>query len=159
MDRKPITAAVVEAADRLLAFGIDYATIAARLGITEYVVSVMAGDELRVGRPQPRDSYKRHIHNRQNTVDTTTVCMVQRMLAVGQLNRREIAREAGVSGNLVSQIAKGKRPAVTTTRVPLEEGERFLPERIRCSVCGAKNFIVPCRACKSRRQKKYSGRM
>ena len=159
MDRKPITAAIVEAADRLLVFGIDYATIAARLGITEYVVSVMAEDKLRVGRSQPHDRFERHIHNRQNTVDAATVRMVQRMLVVGQLNHREIAREAGVSETLVVRIARGKRLAVTTTRFQLAEGERLLPERTRCSVCGAKNFIVPCRACKSRRQKKYSGRM
>jgi len=162
MDRREITAAVVEEADRLLAEGVDYATISARLGITEYVVRVIADDKHRRGRRQPRAYFKRRIHNRQNAVDAATVRMIQRMLAVGWLSHVRIAREAGVSANFVTQVAKGKRLPVATTRPALDEGERFLPEPIRCSGCRRRIAVVPCRICKALRRKhseKISSRM
>ena len=46
MDHTVVTAAVITEADRLLAEGLDHATIAAQLGITEYVVGVVANDKL-----------------------------------------------------------------------------------------------------------------
>src|SRR3972149_5188271 len=78
MDAEVITAAIVDQADRLLAFKIDHATIAARLGITECVVGVIAGDPHRNGRRQPPELYARHVRHRPNAVDVSVVRMVQR---------------------------------------------------------------------------------
>jgi len=77
--------------------------------------------------------------------------MVQRMLAAGILRQGEIARESGVSPSLVSAVAAGRRQPISTWRPCLQEGERFLPEPIRCSVCRANISVVPCRACRTRR--------
>lgn len=155
MHRVEITAAIVQEADRLLAEGVDYATISARLGITEYVVGVMAGDQLREGRPQPRDVFDGRRPNRQNAVDAATVRMIQRMLAVGILKHHEIAREAGVSPAFVGSVALGRRAAVDTSRPPLNDGEQFLKAPIRCSGCHGMISIVPCRLCKARRQREF----
>ena len=162
MDRTEITAAVVDQADRLLAFRLDHATIAKRLGVTEYVVGVIATDRGRDGRRQPPDLYARHVRNRQNAVDGSVVRMIQRMLAVGILNHSQIAREAGVSINFVTQIANGDRTAVSTLRPVLNDGERFVPESVRCGGCGRRIYVVPCRACRALIQKhlqKASSRM
>jgi hypothetical protein len=148
MDRKVITAAIVERADRLLVFGIDAATIAARLGITEYVVDVIAGDRQRDGRRQPPDLHARQVRNRQKAVDISVIRMIQRMLAVGILNHRQIAREAGVSINFVTQIATGDRTAVSMLRPVVGDGERFVPESVRCGQCGRRIYVVPCWACR-----------
>jgi len=153
MDRRKITAAVVEEADRLLTFGLDYATIAARLGISEYVVRVIATDALRKGRKQPRQRFDRRVLNPQRAVDAATIRMIQRMLAVGILNRSEIAREAGVARSLVERVAKGKRKAIDTARPILNHGERFLRQPVRCPGCRALVSIIPCRLCKARRKK------
>jgi hypothetical protein len=147
MRRTEITAAVVNQADLLLAFRLDHATIAQRLGLTEYVVGVIAGDRGRVGRQQPPDRCKGHMPDRPNAMDSSVVRMVQRMLAVGMLNYRQIAREAGVSLNFVIQIANGERLPISTLRPVLSEGERFAPESVRCGGCGRQIYVVPCRAC------------
>lgn len=149
MHRTEITAAVVDQADRLLTFRLDHATIAARLGLTEYVVGVIAGDRGRDGRQQPPDRSKRHMPDRPNAMDSSVVRMVQRMLAVGMLNYSQIAREAGVSLNFVIQIANGDRTAVSTLRPVLSDGERFVRESVRCGGCGRKIYVVPCRACRA----------
>ena len=151
MDRREITAAVVEQTDRLLAEGIDHAVIAARLGITEYVVGVIDGDKLGKGRSQPQRPSKRRQSRTNRGVDAATIRMIQRMLQVGILNHGEIAREAHVSSHIVEQVASGRRAAVSTDRpVVLKDlGERFLPKPIRCSGCRAKISIVPCRACRA----------
>ena len=153
MERADITAAVIAEADQLLALGLDHATIAARLHITGYVVGVVDGDELGKGRPQPRDLYGWRVPNRSRGVDATTIHMIERMLQVGLLCRRQIAREAGVSLNIVEQVAAGKRLPVTTGRpiVFKDLGERFLEEPVRCSHCGAMISIVPCRICRALR--------
>jgi len=153
MNRREITAAVVDQADLLLAFRLDHAAIAARLGLTEYVVGVIASDRQRDGRRQPPDLYARHVRNRQKAVDVSVIRMIQRMLAVGILNHRQIAREAGVSINFVTQIASGDRTAVSTLRPVLSDGERFVPESVRCSKCGRKIYVVPCWACRALIQK------
>ena len=153
MDRREITAAVVEEADRLLAEGVDHATIAARLRITEYVVGVLADNRQRNRRRQPRDLFARHVRHRQNAVDASVVRMVQRMLLVGILNHRQIALEAGVSPNFVTQIASGRRAAVSTLQPILSKGERFVPEPIRCGGCGRRIVVTPCRICRALRRK------
>jgi hypothetical protein len=65
------------------------------------------------------------------------------MLAVGMLSPKEIAREAGVSKNIVTAVAGGKRMAITAGAPALDVDQRFLPEPIRCSVCHALVSIVP----------------
>jgi len=151
MERTQITAAVVEEIDRRLAQQEAPAAIAARLKVSQYVVGVVAGDKLGKGRPQPRDLFAQRAPNSSRGVDATTIRMIQRMLQVGILRRRQIAHEAGVSLNIVEQVAVGKR-LPTTTGHPIvfkDLGERFLEEPIRCAHCGAMLSIVPCRACRA----------
>ena len=154
MERRQITATVIKGVDRLLAKGIDYPTIAARLGITPYVVGVVANDGLGRGHsPRPnRCSYRSDQLNQY--VDSATIRMIQRLLAAHWLDFGEIAREAGVSQAVVEDVAAGRRPAITSERpfVFKDLEERFVEESIRCSVCGAMLSIVPCRACRRRRE-------
>jgi len=152
MDRRLITAAVAEEADRLLAQGEDHATIAARLRITEYVVGLMAENRENDDQRPPARSTQRFPH-RKNFVDAVTVRRIQRMLDVGWLNHTQIAREAGVSLNFVTKVVQGERLPISTEGPVLDEGERFLPAPIRCSVCRGLISIVPCRACRTRRAK------
>jgi len=152
LDRREITAEVVEEADRLTASGADAATIATRLGITEYVARLLfrnASLPRRLGRPRPSS---RQVINARSGLDATTIRRIQRMLEVGWLSHREIAREADVSANAVGDVASGKRLAVTLTPPILSEGEEFLPRPIRCPVCRARVSVVPCRACGARRE-------
>jgi len=157
MDRKQITAAVIEEADRLLAEGIDHAVIATQLGLTEYVVDVIAGDTIGRGRKQPPQKHIRRVTNAQRGIDATTIRMIQRMLAVSWLSSGEIAREARVSRSVVERVAAGKRPAVNTGRpiVFKDLGERFLHKPIRCPGCHGMISIVPCRACRARKGESF----
>ena len=84
-------------------------------------------------------------------MDVSVIRMIQRMLAVGFLNHRQIARETGVSTSVVTQIASGERTAVSTLRPVLSDGERFVPESVRCGECGRRGYVVPCRACRAGR--------
>ena len=151
MERTEITAAVVEEIERLSAQRVAPTTIAARLKVSEYVVGVVESDTLGKGRPQPRDLFRRRARNRPRGVEATTIRMIQRMLQVGMLPRREIAREAGVSLNVVERVASGKRLLVNSGRpvVFKDLGERCLKKSILCKQCGGTIFIVPCRACRA----------
>jgi len=152
MERREITAAVVEEARRLLAAGVDPPTIATQLGITEYVLGVIArGCPDNVPAPGSRRSGQR-VRNARRGIDAVTIRRVQRMLEVGWLGHGEIAREAGVSLGMVTAVARGQRVAITQGKPPLEEGERFLEKPIRCSVCKALLTVVPCRVCRTRRE-------
>ena len=151
MDHKEITAAAVTEVEQMLGQGVDHATIAARLGITEYVVGVIANDSNRdKGPPHPPRSVNHRVRNARSGIDATTIRMIQRMLEVGILGYAEIAREAGVSTNTVGDVARGKRQAVTLLRPVLAKGEQFLAQPIRCGVCLASISVVPCRACNTR---------
>ena len=86
-------------------------------------------------------------------LDASTIRMIQRMLAVGILGHKAIAREAGVSPNMVTDVANGKRKAVTLSRPQLDEEEQFVREPIRCDQCGALISVVPCRACCARQER------
>ena len=152
MHRVEITAEVVRQADRLARFGIDPTTIATRLGITEYVAGLLVRNAGRNGRKRRSIVATRQVHNAQRGLDATTIRRIQRMLEVGMLTHTEIAREAGVSLNTITAVATGRRTAVTLSRPHLNDGERFLPEPIRCSVCRARISVVPCRACRARRE-------
>jgi len=154
MDRRLITAAVAEEADRLLAQGEDYATIAARLKITEYVVGLMAENRKNDDERSLPTRSARRFPPWQKSVDAVTVRRIQGMLDVGWLNYTQIAREAGVSSNFVTKVVQGERLPVSTERPVLDDGERFLPVPIRCSVCRGLISIVPCRACRTRRAKR-----
>ena len=152
LQRRAITAAVVAGIDRLLAERRRHTTIAKRLGVSKYLVQVVAHDKDRIGRPAPKQDEGFRYPNRPNATDAATVRMIQRMLEVGILRHPEIAREVGVSRNFVSEVAVGKRVPLDTSRPPLVSDERFLPESIRCSVCRRRISIVPCRACKAVRE-------
>jgi DNA-binding CsgD family transcriptional regulator len=154
MQRTEITAAVVDEAEKLLADGMDRAAVASRLGISEYVLGVLAHAHRRGnGRaPAPRRSGRR-VPNSQHGIDATTIRMIQRMLAAGILGQVKIARAAGVSPNTVGDVAAGRRKAIRLAKPVLDEGETFLPEPIRCSVCRATISVVPCRACRAIRLK------
>ena len=151
MERTVITAAVIAEVNRLLAEGVDHATIATRLGITEYVVGVVDGDELGKGRPQPPGLSHRRQENSACRAEATTIRMIQRMLQVGMLCRRQIAREAGVSLNIVERVAVGKRLPINGGRPAVfkDLGERFLEKPILCTQCGGMISIIPCRACRA----------
>jgi DNA-binding CsgD family transcriptional regulator len=152
MYRAEITAELVAEAQRMLADGVDHATIAQRLDITPYVVGLLACNRhLKACGKTPR-CVSRPVPNMQRGIDAVTIRMVQRMLAAGVLRQGEIAREVGISSNMVAEVAHGKRLPVSTWRPYLQEGERFLPAPIRCSVCRANISVVPCRACQARRE-------
>jgi hypothetical protein len=151
MDRTHITAAVVEEIDRRLAQRETPASIASRLKVSPYVVEVVAGDEERTDRPQPHDLFHQRAPNASRGVDASTIRMIRRMLDAGMLGRRQIAREAQVSLNIIEQMVAGRRLATSTGRpiVFKDLGERFLKEPIRCLGCGAMIAIAPCRACRA----------
>jgi len=149
MKRSDITTSVVMEVDRLLAEGLDCPTIAARLGISEYVVDVIAGDKIGRGRRPPAVPPCQRGKSSPG-IDAVTLRHIQRMLAVGWLNHEQIAREAGVSGNTVTEVALGRRPISTLRYMEVDEGELFVPEPIRCGICGALVSVLPCRACRTR---------
>jgi hypothetical protein len=154
MQRRQVTQAVIKGVGRLLAQGVDHSIIAARLGITPYVVGVVANDKCGKGR-SPRPNRSRYRSDQANScVGSATIRMIQRLLAAHWLDFGQIAREAGVCQTIVEEVAAGRRPAITTERPFTFEdlGERFVEETIRCSVCGATLNIVPCRACRTRRE-------
>ncbi len=157
MERKEITSSLVAEVERLLAGKNDVPAIADRLGITPYIVEVIANDEHRpTGRSKAHCSSSRRIPNTKSGINASTIRMIQRMLAAGILNHKAIAREAGVSPNVVSDVASGKRKAVTSKRLHPANGEEFLPEPIRCRECGALISIVPCQACRARLAKNFA---
>lgn len=148
MQRTEITAELVAKADLLATFGIDAPMIAARLGITEYVADLLARNASLppcLGQPHPSGQ---RAPNSQRGLEATTIRRIQRMLDVGWLNSQQIAREAGVSADIVGRVASGKRKALTLARPRLSRGERFLREPIRCRGCHALLSVVPCRACR-----------
>jgi hypothetical protein len=152
MPRTRITGGLVSEIERLLDRNDDHATIAAGLDVGENVVSVIAGDKLRVGRPQVADLHEQRMLNGCRGIGAPTVRMVQRMLQVGILNQQQIAREAGVSPHIVEQVAAGLRGTVSTERpfVFADLDERFMPVPVRCAECGVLISVVPCRACRAR---------
>ena len=153
MDRRPITGSVVDEIERLLSQGIRRDVIASHLGVTKYIVQVIAEDEQDRRQAQPRQHSTAVAPRFYKFIDAATIRMVQRMLAAGDLNRSQIAREADVSPQLVQRIWKGKRLAVSAQRphVFKDIGEKFLEKPVQCDECQAMIEIVPCRACRARR--------
>ncbi len=149
---------MVDAVERLLAQRVPVPAIAARVGVTPYVVGVIREDRRRnpvdrqrVG-PRARRTGRR-VPNRQSSIDAATIRLIARMLAPGHLSHAEIAREVGVSTSTVDAVATGRRQAITLRRPVLDEGETFLPRPIRCSVCRALISVIPCRACRAERER------
>lgn len=151
MQRTQITADVVSEAQRMLDAGAEHAAIASQLGLTPYVVGVLARNRHVHPCGESLPSATRRVANRQYGVDATTIRMIRRMLDVGILSRVEIGRLAGVSHSTVINVAHGERLPVSTWVPYLQPDERFLEEPIRCSVCGGLISVVPCRACRTRR--------
>jgi len=151
MQHTEITAELVAEAEGLLAQGIQHAAVARRLGVTPYVVGLLAENRHRTACGKTPSRSPRRIANASRGIDAVTVRKVRRMLAAGVLRQTGIAREAGISPNMVGDVAAGRRLPFSTWRPYLQEGERFLPETIRCSVCRANICVAPCRACRTRR--------
>ena len=153
MARTTITAAIVTKLDRLLAEGHACALVAAELGITEYVVGVVANDKIGKGRLPRPDRLRLQPFQSPRCADAASIRMIQRMLDVKILRHGQIAREAGVSVNIVEQVSAGKRLPISTERPFLfkDLGERFLERPIRCPGCNAMISIAPCRACRALR--------
>ena len=152
MNRMEITADVVAEAEQMMALGAKRAKIAAKLGITPYVLRIIARYRGRKPCGKSRNRGPRRISNTQKGIDAATVRMIQRMLEVGILPHGAIAHEAGVSSNTVSDVATGKRLAISMWRPYLQKSERFLAKPIRCRVCLAPISVVPCRACCTRQE-------
>lgn len=150
MDRKEITAEIVAGIERLLLFGLKPAAIASRLGVSRYVVRVIAGDKHRPACAPPTEPKSRRIPNACRALDASTVRMVRRMLDVGFLPPSEIAREARVSESTVSVIARGQWRVGERFPPRLMDGEQYVSEGTRCPTCGAAIVVVPCRACGAR---------
>lgn len=152
MQRTEVTAELVAEAERMVAQGATTAAVATALGITPYVAELIANNRGCQPCGQSHERGPRRIPNAQKGHDAVTIRMVRRMLDGGMLRHVEIAREVGVSTNMVTDVARGKRLPISMCNPYLQEGERFLPEPIRCSVCRALISVVPCRACYTRRQ-------
>ena len=72
---------------------------------------------------------------------------VRRLLALGKLSQRKIARLTGISRGTVGSIASGKRLDRETTPQPWDDGweePEGPPER--CPCCGGMVYM-PCRLC------------
>jgi hypothetical protein len=150
MLRTEITAELVQKADRMLRVGMDVPAIATALGITPYVAKIIARYQKRKmrGRMPPRAGER--VVNWQKGLPATTIRRIQRMLDVNILPYRTIAREAGVSCNMVGLVARGIRLPISARRPYLTRGEHFVPEGVRCGICGATILVLPCRACCTR---------
>lgn len=153
MDRTYVTAGIVANVEKLLSQGEEHPVVAAEVGITPYIVGLIALNAGRAPANIKPPKSNRRIRTVQAGVDAVTVRRIQRMLRARWLNHREIAREAGVSTNFVAGVASGRRQAVTLGSPILNEGERFLPKPTRCTACAALISVVPCRGCQARRNR------
>jgi hypothetical protein len=155
MRRKPITARIVKQIDHLLAQSVEPGVIAAHLKVTEYLVRTIANDAERqncITVPQHKVRPQRKPYR---GVEAAEIRMIQRLLQVGMLKPSEIAREVGVSRDVVEQVAIGRRIFASTER-PLifrDLGEQFSVVPKRCGECGARISISPCRTCRALRKK------
>jgi hypothetical protein len=150
MLRTEITAELVQKVDRMLRVGMDVPTIATALGITPYVARIIARYQKRKMRGRIPARTGARVANSQKGLPATTIRRIQRMLDVKILPYDTIAREAGVSGNMVGLVARGMRLPISARRPYLTEGEQFVPEGVRCGTCGATILVLPCRACCAR---------
>jgi hypothetical protein len=151
MKRNEITPAIVAEIEELLAAGFISVEIATYFEISRYVVEVIARDDGNRNHSAP-PRRRAGFREPKEQIDFATVRMIERLLSAGLLSHPEIAREIGVSKNTICAIATGRRAAIAFARPHLNTDERFLPRPIHCSVCGGRLCVVPCRACRTRRE-------
>ena len=151
MRHREITATVVAGIDRLLDQQRPCAEIATRLGVSEYLVGVIAGDRIGRQRRRPPVIVARKAPAPLRCTDAATIRMIHRMLQVNMLPQRQIAVEAGVSRRMIERIVAGERVPISSEHPFVFEdlGEHFLNRPVRCDQCGAMISIVPCRACRA----------
>lgn len=78
------------------------------------------------------------------------ILSIRDLLAEGRLSKRKIAQKTGVSFDTVNQVALGNR-ILTQPRKGTEFV--FLTDAVRCPTCGDFIQIVPCIACRARKNK------
>jgi hypothetical protein len=147
MEWQVITPELVHRAEQMLWVDIEAPIVASQLGVSEYVVGVIAGDDRRPGPPPAPRPVSRRVTRACRSVDAGTIRLIRRMLDARSLNYVEIAREAGVSESTVSAVARGVRHLGTGLRPRLDAHEQYLPEGTRCTRCGLSVVVLPCRAC------------
>jgi len=160
--RPEITPELIAQAERLLAEGHPQDQIAKELGITAYVVGLIAEQLGKSSSKKPSCSRKpprqRPCQPRPAGLDAATIRLIQRMLALNWYHNSEIGLAARVSHDIVGAVKAGRRKAVNQARPVLSEGERFIPETIRCPTCGYRVEILPCRICAATREKSLTSR-
>jgi transposase len=86
----------------------------------------------------------------ENMIAEAKICEVQRLLTVGGLSHRKIAKMVGISRATVGAIASGKRPDYEARRhARLEDYPETLGPLARCGGCGGLVY-TPCRLCRVR---------
>lgn len=151
MRHRNTTATVVAGIDRLLDQGVPHVEIAERLGVSEFLVGVIAGDRIGRKRRVPPAITGPQLPTRPRSIDAATIRRIRRMLDVHILSYSQIATEAGVSTRTVERVAAGQRVPVGSERpfVFKDRGERLLKRPVRCRQCGAMIAIAPCRCCRT----------
>lgn len=77
---------------------------------------------------------------------------IERLLAVGTLSQRHIAKTLGVSRATVSAIARGTRPDYEARMRARAEAHEPVGPIERCPTCGGRVYM-PCRLCRVRKLK------
>ena len=157
VDRPEVTAERIGQFERLLDSGVALDAAAGLMGLTPYVARLIRRHRRMPGAGPKRGNKGTHrpAHTRSG-VEATTIRRIQRMLEVGWLEPTEIAREAGVSLNVVAEVATGRRDAISTTHATLDKGERFLARPVRCEECGGLISVLPCRVCRVERYARFA---
>jgi transcriptional regulator with XRE-family HTH domain len=84
-----------------------------------------------------------------------TVLEVHRLLKIGALSQRQIARSLGISRGTVYAISRGKRVVRTPSPGIDRRLVRPLGEVRRCPTCGGM-VQMPCLLCEVRRIRRHS---
>ncbi len=83
-------------------------------------------------------------------IAASIICEVQRLLTVGGLSQRKIAKMVGISRATVGAIADGTRPDYEARRHARQEDyPETLGPLARCGGCGGMVY-TPCRLCRVR---------
>lgn len=149
MSHTTITAELVAEAERMLAKGGRQRTIAVKLGITPYIVGMIACNRRLEPRGKPLRHVSRRVGNYQKGIDAMTIRLIQRMLEIRMLPHSAIAREVGVAPSTVKRVASGTRSAISMWKPYLQEEEQFLAKPIHCRGCQKRIYVLPCRICQA----------
>jgi len=87
------------------------------------LIGVIMGDEEGRGRKPPPDRYQTSRAKQVTDIDAMTLWRIERMLKVGWLEHEQVAREAGVPRNVVSEVAQGRRPLVVMRHRKMPKGQ------------------------------------